>query len=139
MIRKIFVQTEVDDLIFDLIILMITLAILNDVFESSIQSVEDVFRIRVLLPRRSLQLRFKESMYNVPIFRKGVQSISGFWTSLMKALSYRNFLYYLQRLGMATGMMQLLQPYQLRRGTGNEIDGMYQLSAAFLNLMATSY
>ena len=43
MIRKIFIQTEVDDLIFTLIILMITLTILDDAFESSVQSVEDVF------------------------------------------------------------------------------------------------
>jgi hypothetical protein len=32
---------------------------------------------------------------------------------------------------MTTGMMQLIQPYQLRRGTGNEVDGMFQLSVAF--------
>jgi Protein of unknown function (DUF3435) len=99
---------------------MITLAILDGAFESRSQSVGDGFRIRVLSPRRSLQLRFKESMQNVPIFRKAVQSVGGFQMSPTKALPYRNFFCYLQRLGMATRMMQLLQPYQLRRGTSNE-------------------
>jgi hypothetical protein len=33
------------------------------------------------------------------------------------------FLYYLQRLGMATGFMQILAPCDIRCGPGNELDG----------------
>ena len=34
------------------------------------------------------------------------------------------YLYYLQRLGLATGFMQILGPYDIRRGVGNKVDGM---------------
>jgi hypothetical protein len=69
---KIFVQSEVEDLIFDLILLMIVFALDDDMFESDIKSVEDIFRIRVQAPRRSVQLRFKKSMLGTPIVRQAV-------------------------------------------------------------------
>jgi hypothetical protein len=103
--------------------LMIVLAILDDAFESDIKSVEQIFGIRVRAPRRSMKLKFKESMLGVPIFRQAVSSINGVRTSPTKALRYFTFLYYLQRLGMTTGFMQILAPYDIRRGTGNELDG----------------
>src|SRR5271155_6233738 len=63
--RKIFVQSEVDDLIFDPVMLMIVLAILDDAFESDIESVEQIFGVRVRAPRRSVELKFKKSMLGV--------------------------------------------------------------------------
>ncbi len=52
---------------------MIVLAILDDAFESQIRSIEDIFRLRVRAPRKSLQLRFKKSMLGIPIFRQAVR------------------------------------------------------------------
>jgi Protein of unknown function (DUF3435) len=46
--------TEVDSLIFDPIILMITIAILDNAFESNVASMEDILRTRVLAPCHSL-------------------------------------------------------------------------------------
>ena len=103
--------------------LMIVLTILDDAFESDIESVEQIFGVRVRAPRRSVELKFKKSMLGVPIFRQAVSSINRVRTSPTKALRYFTFLYYLQRLGMATGFMQILAPYDIRRGTGNELDG----------------
>jgi Protein of unknown function (DUF3435) len=108
---------------------MIVLAILDNVFKSQIRSVEDIFRLRVRAPRKSLQPRFEKSMLGIPIFRQAVPSVNGVRTSPTKALHYRTLLYYLQRLGMATGFMQILQPYDIRRGTGNELDGVSHLSS----------
>jgi hypothetical protein len=102
---------------------MIVLAILDDAFKLQIQSVEDIFRLRVPAPRKSLQLRFKKSMLGIPIFRQAVPSVTEVRTPPTKALRYRTFLYYLQRLSMSTGFTQILQPYDVRRGTGNELDG----------------
>jgi Protein of unknown function (DUF3435) len=76
------------------------------------------------VPRRSLQLKFKKEMLGIPIFRQA-ESMIGERTSTTKALRYHMFLYYLQRLGRATGFPQILKPYDLRRGTGNALDGMY--------------
>lgn len=55
---KIFLLTEVDTLIFDAIMLMIMIAIVDDAFESNIKSPEQLFQIRVKKPRRSLHLRW---------------------------------------------------------------------------------
>jgi hypothetical protein len=125
---KIFVQSEVEDLIFDLTLLTIVFALDDDAFEADFKSVEDIFRIRVQAPRRSVQLRFKKSMLGTPILRQAVSSAHGVCTSSTKALRYKTFLYYFQRLGMASGMMQILAPYVIRRGTGNELDGTYMIS-----------
>lgn len=37
----------------------------------------------------------------------------------------KTFLYYFQLLGMASGMIQILASYIIRRGMGNELDGTY--------------
>ena len=60
--RKDFVQSEVDDLVFDTVILMIVLAILDDAFKSDIESVEQIFGVRIRAPRRSVKLKFKRSI-----------------------------------------------------------------------------
>ena len=103
---------------------MVVFALDDDAFEADIKSVEDIFRVRVQAPRRSVQLRFKKSMLGTPIVRQAVSSAHGVQTSPRKALRYSTFLHYFQRLGMASGMMQILAPYVIRRGTGNELDGM---------------
>ena len=53
---------------------MIVFALDDDAFEADIKSVEDIFRIRVQAPRRSVQLRFKKSMLGTPIVRQAVSS-----------------------------------------------------------------
>lgn len=53
--RKTYILTEVDALIFDAILLMIVLALLDDAFESNVISMEDILRVRVRPPRRSLE------------------------------------------------------------------------------------
>lgn len=42
--------TEVDALIFDLILFMITIAILDEAFGSKATSMEDILRVRVTTP-----------------------------------------------------------------------------------------
>jgi len=64
-------------------------------------------------------------MLDVSIFRQAVPSIHGMRTSPTKTLRYFTFLYYLQRLGMATRFPQLLLPYDIQRGTGSELDGTH--------------
>ena len=102
---------------------MIVFALDDDPFESNIKLVQDIFRTRVRSPRRSLQLRWKKSTLDTPIFRQAIPSTAGIQTSPSKALRYHTYLYYLQRLGLATGFMQILAPYDIRRGTGNKVDG----------------
>jgi Protein of unknown function (DUF3435) len=121
---KIFVFSKVDNLIFDPVLLMIILALNDDAFEFNIRSVRDIFRTRVRSPRQSLQLQWKSSILQTPIFRQAVPTTNGVQTSSSKALRYHTYLYYLQQLGLATGFMQILGLYDIRRGASNKVDGM---------------
>ncbi|KAJ5111419.1 hypothetical protein N7532_001954 [Penicillium argentinense] len=121
--RKIFLMSEVKQPIFDVISLVLALAILDDAFESDhIRSVEDIFRTRVTLPRRSLNIRFKQKLLNVPICRQPVSTSSGMTIDDIKPLRYHTYLYFLQRLSLAVGMIRAMKPYDLRRGTGEAVD-----------------
>ena len=39
----------------------------------------------------------------------------------MKPLKYHTYLYFLQRLSLAVGMIRAMGPYDLRRGTGEAV------------------
>jgi Protein of unknown function (DUF3435) len=103
---------------------MIGFALDDDAFESNIKSARDIFRTRVLPPRHSLQFRWKNSILKSPIYRQAVPSINGVQTSSTKPLRYHTYLYYLQRLGITTGLMEILQPYDIRRGSGNKVTAL---------------
>ena len=103
---------------------MITIAILDDAFDSGIKSVEQVFRTRVKAPRHSLHFWWKDSKKKTPIFRQAEPSATGIQTSDNKALRYYTYLYYLQRLGLVAGFMQILGAYVIRRGSGEAVDCM---------------
>ena len=75
-----------------------------------------------------MQLPFKSSMQDVPVFRQATHSVKGPRTSPDKALRYHVFNDYLQRLGRGTGFREILTAYCVRRGTGNALDGWYNLS-----------
>ena len=49
MYNKIFVFSKVDNLIFDFILFMIVLILNNNVFESNIKSIKNIFRIKIHL------------------------------------------------------------------------------------------
>ncbi|KAH6666137.1 hypothetical protein B0J14DRAFT_643409 [Halenospora varia] len=126
--RKVFLFSEVNDLVFDAIILMLTIAIHDNAFRSEkIQSVRDIFRLRVKQPRYSLELKWKKSILKTPIFRQAVLSVDGTRTSSpedAKALWYYTYIYYLQRLGYIVGFAALLTGYALRRGAGEVLDAL---------------
>ncbi|KAI2791759.1 hypothetical protein POX_c04637 [Penicillium oxalicum] len=120
--RKIFLMSEVKQPIFDIVILVLAMAIMDGAFRSNVCSVEDIFRTRVSPPRRSLKLDFKPEKHNVPICRQPVSTSSGMGTHDMKPLKYHTYLYFLQRLSLAVGMIRAMKPYDLRRGTGEAVD-----------------
>jgi hypothetical protein len=62
-------MSKVKQPIFDVIVLVLTIVILNDVFSANIRSIEDIFIACVSLPRRSVRLKFKKDKLNVLICR----------------------------------------------------------------------
>jgi hypothetical protein len=102
---------------------MIALGILDNAFELEFEHAEDIFKLRVDKHRQSMRLRWKPDWENKPVFRQAVATPDGVQTSRDEPLRYHTFLYYLQRLGMMAGMMKILNPYNIRRGTGEAVDG----------------
>jgi hypothetical protein len=103
---------------------MIVIAVLDNAFESKVKSVEDIYHTRVRTPRRSLEFKWRQDKLKTPIFRQAERTATGIGTSCTKALRYHTYLYYLQRLGLAAGFMQILTAYAIRRGAGEAVEGM---------------
>lgn len=116
-------MSEVKEPVFDIIDLFLSLAILDDAFEADfIKSTEDIFRTRVEPPRRSLELKFKAKVLNVPVCRQPVSTPSGMSTDDIKPLKYHTYLHFLQRLSLAVGRIRAMKPYETRRGTGEAVN-----------------
>jgi hypothetical protein len=111
--------------IFNVIDLATPLVILDSAFLPSIRSVEDIFKTRVSLPRQSLKLDLEEEFFNVPICRKPVSTSSRMTTDNTKPLKYHNYLYFLERLSLAVGMIRAVKPYDLRRGTSEAVNSKF--------------
>jgi len=120
--RKIFCLYEVDDFIFDPVVCMIAIGILDNAFELGFTRAEDIFKLRVDRRRQTMCLRWKSQLEE----QASISASSSYfrWRPNVKdePLRYHTFLYYLQRLGMVAGMMQILNPYNIRRGTGETVD-----------------
>ncbi|KAK0744697.1 hypothetical protein B0T21DRAFT_429401 [Apiosordaria backusii] len=66
---KKFILYEVDNLMFDATVLMIAIGFLDDAFKDKINSVQDLYSIRTTPNRGSLNLAWKDSILDVPVFR----------------------------------------------------------------------
>ncbi|KAM7215024.1 putative FluG domain containing protein [Rhypophila decipiens] len=123
-IPKTFILYEVDDLIFDATVLMVALAILHQAFKAEVSSVEDIYKIRVMPPRHSLEFDWKEDFLNIPVFRQPESNSGNGGTSPTQPIRYHTYLGYLQRLGVLSGFMQILTCYMIRRGLGEAVEGL---------------
>ncbi|KAJ9155542.1 DUF3435 domain protein [Pleurostoma richardsiae] len=144
---KTFVLYEVEDFIFDPTLLMVTMGFLDNAFDSDIRSVEEFYRVKVPPSRRSLEFRWKKEILDIPVFRQAVQTSDGLRTSPpipgeAEALHYHTYLYYLQRLGLACGLMQILTAYMIRRGAGEAVEAVAtqgQLQQVMCHINAAIY
>ena len=110
---KTYIFHEDDNLALCPVLQFLALAFADDAFEApNLKSPEHIFQLKVEHPRESLQLRWKDSMLETPIFRRAVRTPSGIRTSINKALTYDSFYTYLKRLGRSTGFPQILTSYK---------------------------
>ncbi|KAK0739030.1 hypothetical protein B0T21DRAFT_361787 [Apiosordaria backusii] len=120
---KKFILYEVDNLMFDATVLMIAIGLLDDAFKNKFSSVQDLYSIRTSSNRGSLDLCWKESILDVPIFRHpGSDCLRT--SSCVQPIRYNTYLQYLHMLGEHSGFMEVLTPYAFRRGAGEAIEGV---------------
>ena len=115
-------MSEVKELIFDIIMLVIATAILDDAFESNTCSVKGIFFTCVSASHCLLQLKFHKKKLNIPICQQSVSTPYSIRTHEMKLLKYHTYLYYLQCLSLAVGMIKAMKPYDLRQGTSKAVN-----------------
>lgn len=94
-----------DNLALCPILYFLALAFTDDAFDSGqIRSVEDIFRDYVPLYCKSLKIRWKPQMLDVPVFRRADCTLFGACSSPDRVLQYNAFNQLCQRLGCNAGL-----------------------------------
>jgi hypothetical protein len=118
-----FLFFEMDDIFCDALLPFLTLAFLDDAFQTGVRTLHDMHRVRVLPPRRGYHWKWKKEWLERPFLR---QPGKGSETS-EACLGYFTHLHYHQRLGRAAGFPENLKPYEIRRGVGEVVNGNFIL------------
>jgi hypothetical protein len=77
--------------------------------------------------RPAIQIRWKPQWLKRPVFRRSVRVQNVWVKSETEAFAYSKYNFYLKRLGIAVGLVDILTSYCFRRATLNAVDGMYPL------------
>lgn len=120
--RKWFCFTEVDELVLDPIIRVLTLAVADRAFVNNITSVADLFQLKPAKAKKHLELRWHQSKLDTPIFREPVYTVNGRETSPTKGLTYATHRRNTNRLGEHAGFDLAFNGYSTRRGAGNAVE-----------------
>lgn len=127
--KTLVIDGENDDPLFSLLDHLLSLAAHDDAFEAkSAQHVENIFRARMPLGRKSLILKWKRDVLDLPVFREKLRGVgeSGTWPT--DPLRVSTWIGYLKRLGVKAGLQHSFTQYGLRRGLLNVVNSM---SASF--------
>ncbi|KAH8585592.1 hypothetical protein B0O99DRAFT_696323 [Bisporella sp. PMI_857] len=84
---------------------------------------------------QQLELRFKPSILDVPIFRKSIKTGYGYEISPDQCLTYPTLLSLMKIIGLILGLLQPTRPYCLRYNAGNEFNQSKDVSDALQNMM----
>lgn len=74
---------------------------------------------------KAMKVHWKSEWLKRPLFRRSVRTSNGWVKSKTEPMTYSTYASYIDRLGRDTSFEDKLTSYCFRRGTANEIDGMY--------------
>ncbi|KAF1814524.1 hypothetical protein P152DRAFT_447870 [Eremomyces bilateralis CBS 781.70] len=121
-IKVVFCERD-DNLAFCAILQVFGLAFADDAFDSDwIKQPKDLYTFSVPPHLQSVQLHWKESMQDIPIFRRSVFRGGQATISPNRSVQYMNLYYQNARLGKSAGFADPLGLYSYRRGAGEAID-----------------
>jgi hypothetical protein len=116
--RTIFYFTLTKRLIFCLITLIVSIAVLDGTFESStLTSVDAVFAVGISGPVSYLPLRWKKEWLKRPVFRRCDGDVNS-------PLPYRTLHDYMDRQSLDMGCEKPIRPKDWRRNVGNTVSGL---------------
>ncbi|KAJ6258013.1 hypothetical protein Dda_6925 [Drechslerella dactyloides] len=115
------VHERYDSMPADPILLFLALAFADNAFKSKdINRPADIYQLRIPEKMGAIQLHWKPSILETPIFRE--VEPSGLRVSDTKALRYSTASTLIKRLGLNAGFEQVLMPYNFRRAAANVIN-----------------
>ncbi len=112
-----------DDPLFSLLDHFISLAVYDDAFEATYaKNVENMFWVKIPPGRKSLTLKWKRRVLDLPVFREPLRSAGVVGTSPTEPLLASTWIRYLKQLGRKAGFQHSLTQYGLRRGLLNVVN-----------------
>ncbi|KAA6408390.1 MAG: hypothetical protein FRX48_08132 [Lasallia pustulata] len=112
-----------DDPLFSLLDHFISLAVHDDAFEATYaKNIENMIRVTISLGRKSLTLKCKRRVLDLPVFREPLRSAGEVGTSPTEPLLASTWIRYLKQLGQKAGFQQSFTKYGLRRGLLNVVN-----------------
>ena len=80
----------------------------------------------------AIKVHWKPEWLKRPVFRRSVRTMNGYVKSKAEPMTYSTYAFYLDRLGIDTGLEDKLTSYCFRRGTANAVNGMHLVSLCLL-------
>ncbi|KAA6415050.1 MAG: hypothetical protein FRX48_01801 [Lasallia pustulata] len=112
-----------DDPLFSLLGHFISLAVHDDAFEATYaKNIENMIRVKRSSGRKSLTLKWKSRVLDLPVFREPLRSAREVGTSPTEPLLASTWIRYLKQLGQKAGFQQSFTQYGLRRGLLNVVN-----------------
>ena len=105
----------------------------DNTFEAtSAKNVENMFRVQIPPGRKSLTLKWKRQVLDLPVFREPLRGAGAVGTSPTAPLRASRWISYLKRLGQKAGFEHAFTQYGLRRGLLNIVNSTTALNPRFL-------
>ncbi|KAI9719521.1 MAG: hypothetical protein M1828_006150 [Chrysothrix sp. TS-e1954] len=119
--RKHFIFREEDNLAFCVVSLLMALALDDNAFVDGFQTPQQIFGLRESPHRKVLRLRWTKEASRLPVFRDVCDTGSGIRvsTTALRIGKYRQFFIC---FGRVCGFESSLEPYQIRRASGQKLN-----------------
>ena len=101
--------------------MLMALALDDNAFLSRFKTAQEIFDLQESPHRRVLRLRWTEKAHALPVFRDVCESGSGLRVST-NALTVGKYREIFQWIGRVCGFEFTLEPYQIRRASGQNIN-----------------
>lgn len=125
---KRFAFREDDMLLYDPLIPIMALAFCDDAFLNNIEGLQDLYNLVVPYDSDRIRLLWKKEWLKRPVFRDVEATEDGIQISANRALDYSKERQHLIRLGRAVGIEKQLEWYDLRRGSGKKLNGLWPMA-----------